>query len=445
MAYASLGYGGQRLVLACADYPRLRDRHTGKFLEEYRQFGTVKTSQTHGLGFHFSNEEFGVIAFRNLQEPDRFRGTECAALAVDEATELPEVIGGLGVLETLKYPIRSSMGLPFAPLLMGSNPDGVGHKWVKGLFITRTGIPKGDDESRYVYVPALPNDNPYLSQAWIDELATYPEHIRRARLDGSWDAPEGARWGYLNKHDHAYRFDEKFPNGVPLDGFSILGLDWGLAAPYAAVWFYVSPDLRDFYAYREDYAKGLTYDQQAERIVRMTSVNERVQHVRADPAMWQQPKDPVTGEIKPAAITYFDDMLGREGRFPRCQKGFNQSRRIGHMTLDSLLRRDNFAPNLWIDPVRCPNLWSELESAVFDTRSAIRTSEELDPRCADHAITASIYALHNQIYDFEPQQPETYLPSAEEMDAINARLLNGEYDDSRAQGAPRYLRGFQRF
>ena len=162
MAYASLGYGGQRLVLACADYPRLRDRHTGKFLEEYRQFGTVKTSQTHGLGFHFSNEEFGVIAFRNLQEPDRFRGTECAALAVDEATELPEVIGGLGVLETLKYPIRSSMGLPFAPLLMGSNPDGVGHKWVKGLFITRTGIPKGDDESRYVYVPALPNDNPYL-------------------------------------------------------------------------------------------------------------------------------------------------------------------------------------------------------------------------------------------------------------------------------------------
>lgn len=427
---AGLGLGPNRAILATSTYGLLRDRHIGKLEEEYGQFGQVKESKVHGLGFHFHDPKVGVIALRNLDNPGKYRGTEAVGAFIDELTELPELLQGQDTLATLLYPIRASKSLPFLPFVAGSNPDGVGHAWVKGTWIDRT---RNQGYEDLQVIRALPTDNPTLTANYLKTLEALPPHLRRARLEGSWESPEGARWGYLDRSVQIYSHAEVFPKGIPSSWYRFMGVDWGFRAPYAALWFAVDPSSSRIYLYREDYQAGLLSHEQAQRIKEKTGEEERIDRVRFDPSMWAIPSVHDVGRHSLAPIDQFRTVLGEDPRFGGLFRGYNKSRVHGFSTLDKVLCRGNGYPDLFISD-ECPNIWSELTGAVWDSRGMLSGSrEDIDPRNADHAITAAYYALHAHLYPDE-ERPDNKTFTAEELQVAQLQ----EFYDRRARGSDRH-------
>lgn len=424
LRYAQLGFPGQKVTLACATYGLVRDRHYAKFEDEYRQFGRVRSDhRLYGTCFEFSDERYGAILFRNLDDPDKYRGTEVAGAIVDELTEIPEKINNLDVLPQLLYPIRSSQGLPFSYFLGTFNPDGIGSRWVKRIFITQDG--RGDwPDDIFGFIQALPGDNPKLPASWIQMLQGYPEHIRRARLYGDWSAPEGARFPQLRESVHNVRTRDLYPDGMPPNYRKISGGDWGMAAPYCHLWTVLDRDGNP-HTYREDYKAGLTYDEQVDRILRATGADEVIEATFLDPAMWARRRNEATGEIGKSAVDVYAERLPLDGRFQVPRRGFNKSRGHALASLDRLLNRGNGYPDWTIDKEACPNLWSELQNAVFDTRGLSGVSrEDIDPRVPDHAITAAYYHLHTYFEHLWDAETVEELPSHDVVMAAWAEEQN---------------------
>lgn len=297
------GFRGLPSIFASSSYEALRDRHFSHFGAEWGDLGqVVLNDKIFGRCFKFHNKKLGAICFRNLADPNERKGSEYAAGFLDELTEITHAVFG-----AFCYMVRLP-GPPFHPIVAGSNPDGIGHTFAKALWRPQlydqaTGelldpdakakpLPTsvdpmgGLDPLDYIYVPFLPDDNPAFSEEAFWRMVSHlPEHIQRARRYGTWDAPEGARFPYLDAGVHTFQFAEQFPQGLPQGWVRILGIDYGLRAPYAAIWSTIDYD-GNVYTYREDYQAGLTADAQAERVLEKTLPTEKIDAVYLDPAMW---------------------------------------------------------------------------------------------------------------------------------------------------------------
>ena len=77
-------------------------------------------------------------------------------------------------------------GIKDVKFLSGCNP--LGEAWVKNIWVKRIFPPDEKEQYEFVYVPALPTDNPHLPQEYYKSLESLPENQRRAYLEGNWDA-----------------------------------------------------------------------------------------------------------------------------------------------------------------------------------------------------------------------------------------------------------------
>ena len=236
---------------------------------------------------------------------------------IDEGTELPNKIEGKDTLTFLLYPIRSGrVDYPHMPLVIASNSDGVGHAWMKGAFITGSKRFKLDP-ARFHFVRALPEDNPFRDENWMDTLAGLPDWIRKARLEGSWDMPEGRDSPASRRSGTCSVLLIGFRGFLTTGG---VGLVWtGDTRPYAALWHTLDPAVGGkIYTYRGDYQSGVPSRFQAERVRERTGPNERIEVVRCDPSMWNKAPDyhmEADQTRDRAVIDDFNDGLRGDARF----------------------------------------------------------------------------------------------------------------------------------
>lgn len=236
-----IGLHGVQVALFCESYPALVDRQVGKIQAEFpRRLGEVRTSQAHGLGFHF-NDDDGFIALRNLDDPSRYQSAEFAVMAVDELTKVP--LTTFNVLRgSLRWP-----GISNTRFVAASNPGGIGHQWVKSLWIDRSFPPELAGESdQFAFVAALPDDNPHLDPVYWKTLETLPEPLRLAWRYGRWDVFT----------DQVFAFDPTIhviePMPVPSSAPLYMTFDWGYGKPYSLGWWWEDQDGR-LYRFAEDY------------------------------------------------------------------------------------------------------------------------------------------------------------------------------------------------
>jgi hypothetical protein len=118
---------------------------------------------------------------------NKFNSAEYIIVAIDQAEEVSKddisVLRG-SLRMVLKDPNSKPLKIPFKELYT-ANPR---QCWLKDDFINN---PK--DNARFV--PALPSDNPYLPDSYVQTLTEAFEHrpeLLEAYLHGSWDALEGA-------------------------------------------------------------------------------------------------------------------------------------------------------------------------------------------------------------------------------------------------------------
>lgn len=215
--YAKYKIRGVRAGIFCEDYPALNDRHLTKIKYEFPSWlGT----------YNESKKEFtlkpkwgsGIIAFRNLDEPAKYLSVEFAIIAIDEINRNPKTTFDM-LRSRHRWP-----GIPDVRFFAACNP--LGEAWVKNMWVKRMFPPEEQEQYEFVYIPALPTDNPHLAKSYYESLQSLPEAQRKAYLEGNWDAfDEGMdEKGYIRLITDR-ELQACFVNPTDHSGYKILGVD----------------------------------------------------------------------------------------------------------------------------------------------------------------------------------------------------------------------------
>lgn len=208
---------GIRAGLFCEDYPSLNDRHLTKIKFEFPDW----------LGkFNEAKHEFtlapeygsGIIAFRNLDDPSKYLSVEFAVIGIDEINRNPKTTFDM-LRSRHRWP-----GIKDVRFLAGCNP--LGEAWVKNMWVKRMFPPDEQEQYEFVFVPALPTDNPHLPKEYYKSLESLPETQRKAYLEGNWDAfDEGLdEKGYIRLVNDR-EFQATIVQSGEHSGYKILGVD----------------------------------------------------------------------------------------------------------------------------------------------------------------------------------------------------------------------------
>ncbi len=208
---------GIRAGLFCEDYVALNDRHLTKIRYEFPAWLGDYNQQKHEFTL---KPEYGsgIIAFRNLAEPENYLSVEFAIQGVDEINRNPKAVFDM-LRSRLRWP-----GITDVKFLAGCNP--LGEAWVKNIWVKRLFPPEEKEQYEFVFIPALPTDNPYLSQEYYKSLESLPENQRRAYLEGNWDAfDEGMdEKGYIRLLTDK-ELQSFFVSDTDHAGYRVMGID----------------------------------------------------------------------------------------------------------------------------------------------------------------------------------------------------------------------------
>src|SRR3990167_5045376 len=215
--HAKYNIKGIRAGLFCEDYPSLEDRHLSKVKYEFPEWLGTYNAQRHEFTL---SEDYGsgIVSFRNLDDVNKYLSVEFAVIGVDEINRNKKPVFDM-LRSRLRWP-----GIKDVKFLAGCNP--LGEAWLKNIWVKRL-FPVGEQEQyEFVFVPALPTDNPYLPQEYYKSLESLPENQRRAYLEGNWDAfDEGMdEKGYIRLVTDRELQASYIDNGEHA-GYKILGVD----------------------------------------------------------------------------------------------------------------------------------------------------------------------------------------------------------------------------
>ena len=216
-----------------------------------------------------------------------YNGQEFDWIFIDEATQFTwrafQFLGSLlrGVND---FPKR---------MYLTCNPGGVGHRWVKRLFVDRQFITgrenpeENENPEDYVFIPATVEDNTALlrcSPGYVRLLSALPEDLRRAYRYGDWEALGG---NYFTEFDEAAHTAEPF--SLPESWTRYRAFDYGLDM-FACAWFAVDGEGRSW-LYREYAAPGLVAGEAARQMLLHTLPGEEIEATFAPPDMWSRQRE----------------------------------------------------------------------------------------------------------------------------------------------------------
>ena len=190
-----------------------------------------------------------IISFhylRNASDLERFQGIEADVVFIDEATQFPAE-----AFERIKASVRGVNDMP-KRIYLTCNPGGVGHGWVKRLFIDKV-VPEGHHKGDYKFIKSLVTDNAALLKKdpdYLRQLKSLPPKLRRAWLDGEWDIFEGQFFEEFRDDPDHYgdRINTHViaPFEVPRDWKIYRSFDFGYSRPFSCDWWAVDYDGRAY-------------------------------------------------------------------------------------------------------------------------------------------------------------------------------------------------------
>lgn len=288
-------------VLGALEHPGIkilivRRRYTdlqGNYVEPFKKLipSTVAEYNSQLHTYYFINGSTIKLGhFQSYaQAEDEYQGQEWHWIFMDEATQFSEqefrLLGGC---------MRSAddIGVKFR---LTCNPGGVGHRWVRRLFIDRQfktdceNPEENENPDDYEFIQALVTDNTALmnsesGKAYLKQLSSLPENIRAAHRYGDWNALSGNYFPEFQIATHTIK-----PFSIPKNWARYRAFDYGLDM-LAVLWFAVSPE-GHIYMYRELKKSGLIASDAAELIKAHTGMDERVVCTYAPDDIWSRQKD----------------------------------------------------------------------------------------------------------------------------------------------------------
>ena len=234
----------------------------------------------------------------------RFQGQAFNWIGIDEITQYPTPY----VWDYLRSRLRSTDPELQENLYMRctANPGGVGGWWVKKMYIEGTpenkAFPAFDIDTRKTFVwpsghekagqplffrkfvPARLTDNPHLMADGQYEamLRSLPDVERKRLLEGDWDVAEGAAFPEFSRTKHVVE-----PFDLPTNWPRIRAAAYGYSAPSCVLWGAIDWD-NNIWVYRELYAKHLTAEQLADRILEAEQIDPLPHYTVLDSSCWNK-------------------------------------------------------------------------------------------------------------------------------------------------------------
>ena len=288
-AWGALEHPGIKILILRRRYTDLQ----GNYVEPFKQLipSTIAeyNSQLHTY-FFINGSTIKLGHFQSYSmAADEYQGQEYDWIFMDEATQFTEqefrLLGGC---------LRGVNNFP-KKFRLTCNPGGVGHRWVKRLFIDKQfktdceNPEENENPEDYEFIPALVEDNVALmksegGKAYLKQLASLPENIRAAHRYGDWDALSGNYFPEFQTATHVCK-----PFKIPPNWARYRAFDYGLDM-LAVAWFAIAPD-GHIYMYRELKQSGLIASDAARKIREYTAIGEQIVCTYAPDDIWSRQKD----------------------------------------------------------------------------------------------------------------------------------------------------------
>lgn len=354
----------------------------------------------------FGNESRVVLGgFKDTKDIDKYIGIEYDLMAVEELNQLTEdkVDKLLGSLRTSKTEWRPRLYASF-------NPGGVGHTYVKDLFVTPY---RERRKSEALFVPATYKDNTHLNSEYIDYLEGLRGDLGKAWREGDFDLFEGqffSEWRYDKHVVPAFK--------PPKTWRKFLGIDHGSTKPFSAHWVALDWDnniwvYREYYSHRPDKGElGKNAEENAKAVVKLMEDDEQVEFACADASIFAK-----TGHGETIADILQRNGVGQPGtKIPMLlpsMKGTKTREARAQLLHQKLFWNEHVKPKLKVMETN-RNLIRTLPALQFSERNP----EDVDTDGEDHAYDDLTYILQ-KIEEVKTQKPPELLTNVErKMEAI---------------------------
>jgi len=305
-----------------------------------------------------------------------------------------------------------------------TNPGGIGHHWVKKMFIDPASYGKAFDATdietgevlkypaghpkagkslfKRRFIPARLSDNPYLSKSGDYEamLLSLPEQQRRQLLEGDWDIKEGAAFTEFDRNIHVVE-----PYAIPSNWVKFRSCDYGYGSYSGVIWFAVSPS-EQLVVYRELYVSKVLATDLADMVLDLESGDGNIRYGVLDSSLWHK-----RGDTGPSLA---EQMIMRGCRWRPSDRS-RGSRVSGKNEVHRRLQIDEFTeePRMVFFNT-CTDMISQLPAIPLDKKNP----EDVDTKAEDHLYDALRYGIMSRprfsVFDYDPHnKPASTMPVAD--------------------------------
>lgn len=270
-------FAGIRILILRRTYPELNENHILP-MRQMLQDAARYTDSEKAMAFpNGSRVKFGYCK----READvlQYQGQEYDAIFLDEATQFTE-----WQFKALDTSVRGVNAFP-KRFYLTCNPGGVGHAWVKRLFVDRA-FRDGENPDDYEFIQARVYDNKSLLAAdpeYINTLKKLPEKKRRAWLDGEWSVVDGAFFPEWDRGVHVVE-----PFSVPAWWKWYFCLDYGLDC--LAAYMAAADEEGNLWITEEIYQSDVLIDDAA-RLCKQMIGGRQLEAAFAPPDLWNRNRD----------------------------------------------------------------------------------------------------------------------------------------------------------
>jgi len=375
-----LRYSGLHCLLIRRSINELKSNHVVPFLKEYGSFISFSSGD---MCLNFPNGskiDLGYCA--SDRDVLRYQGQEYDVIAIDEATQLSEYRFSI-----FKACLRGANDFPHR-MYLTCNPGGIGHSWVKRLFIDKKY--RADEQAEdYTFIPALVYDNKALTDRdpdYVRMLETLPQRLKDAWLYGRWDVFEGQFFPEFDTSVHVCK-----PSSIPLSLKYFTAFDYGFDM-LAALLIGVDENCR-MYVIRECCISGLTLSEAADRVASLCH-GYNAEIAIASPDLWNRRQDSGRSGFEiMQTVEHMPPMLPADNR-----------RIAGWRVVREYLSNATGCPRLLISE-ECRELIRCMSALLYDKHRPEDASGE--PHDITHAPEALRYAVMSR---FSPPVPPKTTP-----------------------------------
>jgi len=375
-----LRYAGIRTVIIRRTFPELRENHVGALYELAVKTGLAEYSETHKV-FKFINGSQIKLGYLD-SESDllQYQGLEFDVIALDEATQIGE-----RAFAVLAASLRGANDFP-KRMYLTCNPGGVGHGWVKRLFIDRA-FREGENPEDYRFIPALVYDNDALMESnpdYVKQLEMLPNELRKAWLFGEWDVFAGQFFTEFDERVHSAKLT------LPKNAEHYCALDYGL--DMLAALFIAVDEKGRAYVYDEIYESGLIVSEAAKKI-REKCTQNMVFIAPAD--LWSRQKD--SGKS-------IAELFAEGGVF---LTKLRPERISGWLALKEWLKKDENGRAMMQIDLKCKNILRTLPLLMHDERRQGDAATE--PHEITHAPDALRYFASFRVCTAKNEEKKSFM------------------------------------